>query len=426
MSQPSKPHNFLTLMPADAFRALLAAWPRLSAEELALDEAVGRFLATEVVAPEDLPPAPRACMDGYAVQARDLFGASESLPAYLEQAGSVAIHRPPQFSLESGACAAITTGGWLPEGADAVAMVEHTQAVGGGTIEFRKPVAPFENVMLAGEDARAGTPALAAGVLLRAPQIGLLAALGLCRVPVSRAARVGILSTGDELVPAHESPPPGRIRDVNSHALAAMCREAGALPTRLGIVPDETPALAAALVAALATHDVVLLSGGSSVGARDCTVAAIESLPGARLLVHGVAVSPGKPTILASFGDKAIVGLPGQVTSAQVVMHVFILPFLRHLAGAPGAFAPARGRSAVLARNVASRHGREDWLRVSIEERPGDDPKQPCLAHPLLGKSGLLRTLLLADGMVAVPASREGLNAGEAVTVLPLTREEAP
>jgi len=411
-------------MPADGFRALLAVWPRLPAEEVDIDQAVGRCLAADVAAPEDLPPAPRACMDGYAVQARDLFGASESLPAYLELAGSVAIQRPPDFLLEPGTCAAITTGGWLPAGADAVTMVEHTQDVGGGTVEFRKPLAPFENVMLQGEDARAGSPALTAGTCLRAPQIGLLAALGLPRASVGRLPRVAILSTGDELVPAHEAPPPGRIRDVNAHALAAMCREAGALPTRLGIVPDETPALSSALSSALAEYDVVLLSGGSSVGSRDCTVAAIDNVPGAQLLVHGVAVSPGKPAILARSGDKAIVGLPGQVTSAQVVMHVFILPFLRHLAGRRDAFAPVRGRPAVLARNVASRHGREDWLRVSLEERPGDPPGQPPLAHPRLGKSGLLRTLLQADGMVVVPASREGLNAGEAVEVLPLSGGE--
>lgn len=421
MSSPAQPHNFLTLMPADAFREMLAAWPRLAAEELDVDLAVGRFLADDVIASEDLPPAHRSCMDGYAVQARDLFGASESLPAYLEQAGSVAIQHPPDFVLEPGTCAAITTGGWLPQGADAVAMVEHTQDVGGGTIEFRKPIAPFDNVMLRGEDAKAGDPALSAGTRLRAPQIGLLAALGLPRVAVGRLPRVGIISTGDELVPACQVPPPGRIRDVNSHALAAMCREAGALPTLLGIVPDETPALSSALSSALEGNDVVLLSGGSSVGSRDCTVAAIDGLPEARLLVHGVAVSPGKPTILARYGDKAIVGLPGQVTSAQVVMHAFMLPFLCHLAGAAGAFVPVRGRPAILARNVASRHGREDWLRVSLEERDG----LPPLARPLLGKSGLLRTLLLADGMVRVPASREGLNAEEAVEVLPMTFGES-
>ncbi|EPR34401.1 molybdenum cofactor synthesis domain containing protein [Alkalidesulfovibrio alkalitolerans DSM 16529] len=415
MTEPNPAHNFLTLMPADEFRALLAAWPRLPAEEADLATAHGRFLADDLSAPEDLPPAARASMDGYAVRAADLFGTSESGPAYLEKAGSVAIHEPPTFALLPGQCAAITTGGWLPEGANAVAMVEHTHDLGAGTVEFRKPLAPNDNVLLRGEDATKGEIALRAGTLLRAPQIGLLAALGIRAARVGRLPRVAILSTGDELVPAHETPPPGRIRDVNAHALSAMVREAGALPSMLGIVPDETPALAKALGAALADHDVVLLSGGSSVGARDCTVAALDSLPQARVLVHGVAVSPGKPTILAEANGRAMFGLPGQVTSAQVVMHVFVLPFLRHLAGACDAFSRAAGRSAVLARNVASRHGREDWLRVALEEREGDLP----LAHPRLGKSGLLRTLLDAQGLVRIPATREGLGQGARVEVHP-------
>ncbi|EPR41935.1 molybdenum cofactor synthesis domain containing protein [Desulfovibrio sp. X2] len=416
MPEPANSHNFLTLMPADEFRALLADWPALPAVTAGLDDAFGRFLAADVVAPEDLPPAPRACMDGYAVRAADTFGAGESLPAYLERQATIAIHKPPEFTLEPGRCAAITTGGWLPDGADAVAMVEHTQALAGETVEFRRPVAPGENVMQRGEDARANTPALAAGTLLRAPEIGLLAALGLSEAPIHRLPRVAVISTGDELVPAHETPKPGRIRDVNSHALAAMARECGAQADRLGIVPDDTAAIARALEKALADHDVVLLSGGSSVGARDCTVAALSSLPQAELLVHGVAVSPGKPTILARAGSAAILGLPGQVASAQVIMHVFVKPLLRRLTGDPRAFAPERGRMARLARNVASRHGREDWLRVSLEE---DGDALP-LAHPRLGKSGLLRTLLAAQGLVRIPATREGLNADEQVEVLPL------
>jgi len=410
-------HGFFKVVSSAAFRELLAGFPKLGTETVALGAALGRVLAADVVAGEDLPPASRSSMDGYAVRAADLFGATESNPAYLERVGEIAIDRPPDFALNPGECASITTGGFLPEGADSVIMVEHSQDLGAGTVELRKAVAPHDNVMLRGEDVAAGQVALPAGKRLRPPEIGLLAALGQARLRVGARPRVAILSTGDELVPVTATPRPGQIRDVNSATLAAIVVEAGAEPQLLGLVPDELDTLAAALRQAREASDVILLSGGSSVGVRDLTIAALATFPDARVLAHGIQVSPGKPTILAALGEVPVLGLPGQVTSAQVVMRVFGAPFLRHLAGQAGAFGEeGPGISAELARNLASKQGREDWVRVRLESRPGALP----LAHPVLGKSGLLRTLLSADGLVAVPSEREGLYAGSLVVVRPL------
>nr|WP_209280179.1 gephyrin-like molybdotransferase Glp [Desulfobaculum xiamenense] len=394
-------------------------FPALAAAEAGLLEATGRTLAADVAAHEDLPMVNRSCMDGYALSARDAFGATEGNPAYLECTEHLPIDRIPDTPLAPGHCVGIVTGGTLPEGADAVVMVEHTQELGAGTIEIRKSVAPAENVMLRGEDARAGHTALPAGTLLRPQEIGLLAALGYARVPIHARPRVGIISTGDELVPVESVPAPGQIRDVNSHALGALVLGAGAEVTLYGLVADDEDSLCAAVERAVAENDVVFLSGGSSVGVRDLTQTAIERLPDSEILAHGVAVSPGKPTILARVGNKAVWGLPGQVTSAQVVMLVFGLPFLRHLAGDAEAFGDARKnlRSATLARNIASKQGREDYVRVRMEHREDGS----LAAVPVLGKSGLLRTMLRADGLIRIPADTEGLFEGQTVDVWLLT-----
>ena len=435
-------HAFLNVVSREEFAALLSSFAPLASGAVAVAQALGRVLARDVQSPEDLPQTARASMDGYALTARDVFGASETNPAYvdcvadlrIDWAGSGAAGSGTDIRLESGQAARIPTGGSLPDGADAVVMVEHTGQLDGGqlgakspgtpgsieiieTIEVRRSAAPGENVMLPGEDMRLGDIALPAGRTLRAQDIGLLAALGVTEVHVGKRPRVGVLSTGDELVPASATPRPGQIRDVNSMALCCLASEAGAEARALGIIPDDLPRITAALAAALAESDVVLLSGGSSLGARDHTVAAIQAQPGAQILAHGIAMSPGKPTILARVETaagtkvvaKAIIGLPGQVTSAQVVMSVLIKPFLRHLAGDPSALHAAPPLfMAELARNIASRPGREDFVRVRLEARPGSVP----LAHPVLGKSGLLKTLLAADGLVAVPANAEGLYKG--------------
>ncbi|MFW5735097.1 MAG: gephyrin-like molybdotransferase Glp [Oceanidesulfovibrio sp.] len=408
----------------------LRSFPPLPAERIGLDAALGRILAQGVQAREDLPLAARSSMDGYAVRAEDLFGAGESAPAYLECVAQVAVDAPTDRALAPGECATIVTGGILPAGADAVVMVEHTSALEGdesdgtvhGTVEVRRAVAPGENIMLRGEDAEAGSEALAQGTRLRPQEIGLLAALGYAEAPVGLQPRAAVISTGDEVIPIEQTPRPGQVRDVNGPALCAMIARAGCAPVPLGLVRDQEKALERALREGLEQSDVVFLSGGSSVGVRDLTLSVVSRLTGARILAHGVAMRPGKPLVLARVeqegGAKAIFGLPGQVTSAQVVMHVLGLPFLRLLMGDPEPFSWQRRAfiPAVMERNVASRQGREDYVRVRLESSGAGLPK----ARPMLGPSGLLRTLVEADGLVRIPAGDEGLYEGRQVAVCPL------
>ena len=413
--------HFFHIRPLADIITYLEGQPPLAAERAALESPLeGRVLAEDIVAREDLPQYSRACMDGYAVRAADICGASEQNPAYLHCAGQVRIDSPAEFSVQTGQCAGIVTGGCLPEGADAVVMVEQTLDMGADCIEIRKAAPPRDNVMLRGEDARTGAVALPAGTVLRPQEIGLLAALGITQAPVFRRPRVTIISTGDELVPPQAQPRPAQVRDVNSAALAALTRQAGGVPHCAGIVPDTLDALDAALRAALPEADVVLLSGGSSVGVRDFTLAALRGLPDTEIFCHGAALSPGKPLILARAGQTHIWGLPGQVTSAQVVMLVLGQPFLRSLQGRQAAFDRSRWPAlpAVLARNVASRQGREDFVRVRLEMPEPADRAGALRAVPVTGKSGLLRTMLLAQGLIHIPAAREGLEAGTEVSVL--------
>ena len=406
---------YLELISPLAFQAVLETFPSLGSETVPLQAALGRFLAQTVASPEDLPLLPRSSMDGFAVRAADCFGATETNPAYLDMAGDLDITAVSSHALAPGTCLKVVTGSSLPPGADAVVMVEHTQDLGADTIEIRKAAAPGENMMLAGEDATAGQPVLNAGALLRPAETGLLAALGIQEVPVGVRPVAAILSTGDELVPVSHTPRPGQIRDANAPALAAMCAQCGALPVQFGIVRDDAASIADALSRALDVSDVVFLSGGSSVGVRDLTIEALEHLPDTRVLVHGLAVSPGKPTILARSRGKAVWGLPGQVASAQVVMFVFGCPFLSHLAGDASAFSRPRPEiQARLARNVASRQGREDFVRISLRPSGNGLPE----AVPVLGKSGLVKTLVQAQGLARIPAGLEGLEAGTTIQVM--------
>ncbi|WP_031385510.1 molybdopterin molybdotransferase MoeA [Desulfonatronum thiodismutans] len=426
--------SFFQVVSISRFVEALKTFPRTATLEREIAEAFGMVLAEPVVAAEDLPLMHRSCVDGYAVRAADTFGASESNPTYLDLALTVAIETPSDVVLEPGTCARITTGGCLPQGADAVVMVEQTLemggqgtsvsvgGLGGATIEVHKTLSPWDNVMLRGEDVQAGETLLQPGTRLDGARIGLLAALGYSRVRVHAPVTVGILSTGDEVVAVDQPVRPGLVRDVNSHTLAALTQAAGARAVRLGLVRDDLQALAAALEKGLKECDVVLVSGGSSVGTRDHSLEALERLPGGEILAHGVAMSPGKPTILArtetDSGFKAVLGLPGQVASAQVVMQVLVLPFLAHLQGLDHAFdlGPLETVPARLSRNVASRQGRTDFVRVALS-RVADGG---LTATPVLGKSGLLKTLLQAQGLMEIPENREGFTAGTEVLVRPL------
>lgn len=408
-------HEFFKIISRSEFQDLLKTFPSTGTETVPIAESFGLVLGEAIVSPEDLPPAQRSCMDGYAVNARDAFGASESNPAYLECRAELKVDENPDFFLNSGECAAIPTGGTLPEGADAVVMVEHTHELGAGTIEIRKSSAPGDHTMLKGEDAAKGETVFNAGHKVRFQDIGLLAALGIGNVQVHSRPRIGIISTGDELVEIDAPQRVGTIRDVNSHTLRCLVDQGGAKAVNYGIVRDDLGKLQSTLAKAIEENDLVLLSGGSSVGMRDLTVQAIEAMPDSKILAHGVAISPGKPTILGRAGDKPVLGLPGQVTSVQVVMLSLVIPFIRHIMGQSDAFSTSDRPSiqAELEKNTVSKPGREDYVRMKLTPREGNIP----LASPVYGKSGLLRTMIQADGLMVIPADTEGFYAGDKVSV---------
>ena len=407
--------EFFHVITADQFIEKLAGFDRIGNETVPIDEAVGRILGSDIVARDELPEGARSTVDGYAVRAADTFGASESIPALLELAKPVLMGVIPDFELLPGRAAPILTGGFLPEGADAVVMVEYSNAAGFGSIEISRPVTLRTNVVDKGEDARAGEPQLFAGKKLRPQEIGFLAALGYAEVEVRRRPKVAIISSGDEVIPVAKKPRPGQIRDANGHSVAALVRTAGGVPVRFDIVPDSVEPLDKTLREALESADVVTISGGSSVGARDLMASCVTALPGAEILAHGVAIKPGKPTLLGRWNGKAILGLPGHPVSALVIAQIFLAPFLDYLHGAPLKKGPAgHWIDATLAVSIHSEIGLEEYIRMSIEE--AEDGTRT--AYPVMGKSGMLSTLTKADGVVRIPMNAEGLSRGETVTVI--------
>jgi molybdopterin molybdotransferase len=405
--------EFFRLKTREEVLTLFNRFKAVGAEDVDLGEVLGRVLAEDIAAREDVPTFTRASMDGYAVRAGDTFGATPGLPQYLAIRGSVAMGKAPAGVVGPGEAWRIPTGGMLPKNADAVVMVEYTNELPDGTLEVRRPVAPGENVMHPGEDVRAKDPLFLAGQRLRPQDIGLLAALGTSRVRVHQRPRVAILSSGDEIVPITQTPSPGRVRDANAYLAAAQVTESGGLPSLRGIVPDDQETLHAVLAEALEGADLVLISGGSSVGARDLSLSAIQDLPGAEILVHGIAIRPGKPTILADIGGKPLLGLPGHPASAAVVMEVMGKPLLHRLAGLATAPAPWGGVvQARLFRNLAGASGREDFVRVRLRQ-----DQDELWAEPVLGPSGLLSPLVKSDGLVVIPLAQEGLSKGDPVTV---------
>ena len=407
--------NFLTVKTAEEVLRIIDSFEPLESEKVGLYSAAGRVLAEEITAPEPVPHFNRSLMDGFAVRARDTFGASESQPALLRLAGEVRMGEASLMEVEPGNAVAIPTGGMLPAGTDSVVMVEHTSRLDSETIEVMKPVAPRENVLMAGEDIPCGEVVFSSGQLLRPQDIGALAALGIDSVTAYRKPRVAILSTGDEIVPVSTTAlPPGKTRDINSYTLSAQVTEAGAITGTIELVGDDLDALVEACRRALKEHDIVLISGGSSVGVRDLTVSVLDSLPGAELLVHGVAVRPGKPTILARADCKILWGLPGHPISAMTICRTFVLPCIYSLQGLKKnpAWKDAGAERAVLTRRLPSVHGRVDYVPVVLT-RTGER----LAATPIFGNSAMIGALARSDGYVVISQHVEGLDTGSAVTV---------
>ncbi len=407
--------GFFQLISSTEFIDLFGRFHALDAETIGFADCAGRVLAQDVTAPGQLPPFSRSTMDGFAVRARDTFGCSESEPALLNIIGEISMGKSGQdISLRPGRISRIWTGGELAEKSDAVVMIEYSHLLDEQTVEIFRPVAPGENVIRAGEDTEKGQVVLSRGRRLRPQDVGVLAGLGITRVTVHRQPVVAILSTGDELVPPDQQPGPGQIRDINSTTLAALVEESGGIARNIGIINDDFDNMFIACRDALAEADMVLLSGGSSVGQRDFTLQVLERLEDSELLAHGVAIRPGKPTILASVDNKALFGLPGHVASAMVVYYLFVRPLLRRFSGMSTQLG-LLSIQAVTGEQIPSAIGREEYVRVQLIRQ---DNTTPPVALPIYGRSGLLTPLVKADGLLVIDRDSEGLEKGSPAQVL--------
>ena len=405
------PEFFNVHTPPDAWRLFLQHYtPQVRTERIPTAAALDRVLAEALVSPQDLPEFPRSTVDGYAVSATDTYGASSSLPAFLAVAGEAPMGQAATVQAGVGEAVLVHTGGMIPAGADSVVMVENTQRVDDASIEVLRPVAEGENVIQVGEDMRTGDPILEPGRQLRPQDIGGLMALGITQITVAVPPRVGILSTGDEVVPPDQPVGPGQVRDINTYSLAALVTRAGGVPVTYGIIPDNRTELEAAAAQAHAENDIVVLSAGSSVSYRDLSVEVIAGLGKPGVLVHGLSVRPGKPTIVAVCDGVPVFGLPGNPVSAMVIFDLVVAPAIRAALGAQTQ--PKQQVQARLARNVASASGREDYVQVRLEDRDGE-----VWAVPIFGKSNLIYTLVHADGAVQIPLDSNGVREGARVTV---------
>ncbi len=407
--------DFFNVTDLDTVLKFKFDFPLVSTEKILLLNANGRVLSTDILSNEDLPDFSRSTMDGYAVQASSTFGASEGNPAFVDIVGTIAMGESPEFSIRPNEAARISTGGMLPKGADSVVMVEHAEEIDDTALEIYKSVAPGQNIIEKGEDFKKNDIILFKESRLRAQETGLLAAFGIGDVSVFKKPKISIISTGDEIVPIDKNPGPAEIRDINSHSLASLVAESGGIPIHHGIVRDDYDDLLKRCSLALEKSDMVLISGGSSVGNRDFTIKVLSALSEVKILVHGISISPGKPTILAKANEKAIWGLPGHVVSSMVVYHVVVRPFIEHISGCSGQNENTIQVTARLSRNISSAQGRVDFVRVKLVQKDG-----LLWADPILGKSALINTMVKANGLIKIALNTEGVEKGTKVSVIPI------
>jgi molybdopterin molybdotransferase len=413
--------EFLKLIPIQQARQILLSHVEVSVlkERVKTIDALGRVTAEQILSPISLPPFARSTVDGYAVRAPDTFGASESLPAYLHLVGEVHMGSTPDFDIQQGETGVIPTGGMLPKSCNAVVMMEYTQSVGQDRIEILKSVATGENIIRFGEDVQTGEEVIRPGVRVRPAEIGGLLALGILELEVAKKPVVGIISSGDEVVPPEADLLPGQVRDINSFSLSALIEQTGGISKRYGIFPDQADLLEAVTAQAMNECDVVILTAGSSASERDLTARVINTLGPPGVLVHGVSIKPGKPTILAICNHKVVIGLPGNPVSALVIAGMFVVPVVESLLGLADVGFKARLR-ARLTTNVPSQSGREDWVAGRLYADPSAGvPEEPYgyKVDPIFSKSNLIFNLVRANCMIRVPADATGLSASDLVEV---------
>jgi molybdopterin molybdotransferase len=377
-----------------------------------LEEALHYILAEPIVAKENVPSFDRSTVDGYAVKAKDTYGSSESMPGFLTVTGEVKMGEVPHSVVGPGNAVYVPTGGMMPSGSDSVIMIEHCEDLD-GLLNTYKQIAPGENVIRAGEDIKEGETLLTAGTKLRPQELGALASLGITHVTVFRQLKVGYLSSGDEIVPYQtETLQEGQIRDINYLTISGLAREWNVDVEYGGIVRDDFEAFRQKAKELYDQVDCLILSGGSSVGAKDYTTEVIQSLGNPGVFVHGISIKPGKPTILAMADGKPVIGLPGHPASAMIIFRLFGERILRKLMGEKVERKPER-IFARITKNIPSSPGRSDYIRVRLIEKEGE-----WWAEPIIGKSGLITTLVKSDGIVEISSEKEGISQGEYVPVI--------
>jgi len=379
-----------------------------------IEDALGMVSAYDIVSREDLPSFARSTVDGYAVRAEDTFGASEAMPAYLNLFQEILMSQKADFLLPEDSASKIPTGGMLPENADAVVMFEHVQVIDRQMVEVLKPVAPAENVIQVGEDVKRGDIVIRQGQRLRPQDIGACAGIGVTELAVYERPLVSIISTGDEIVPADVSPDTGKVRDINSYVISGMVSESGGIPIKKGIFRDEYKVLRDAIETAMTDSEAIVLSGGTSVGTKDMVARIINDIGSPGVLFHGVSLKPGKPMIGGVMKGIPVFGLPGHPAAVSICFELFIRPVLQRLSGLKERWPQYSSRTvrARISKNISSSQGREEHVRVMLEEREGE-----LWAVPVLGKSGLITTLVRADGTILIPLHTNGIVAGELVDV---------
>lgn len=403
---------FKVKTPEQVKEILRAIVKPLPAEAVSICHALDRVLAEDIISPVDLPGFDRATMDGFAVRAKDTFGASSGSPAYLNLIGEVKMGEKATMKVSQGEAVKVSTGSMLPSGADAVVMIEWTEFFDDQTIEVIRSVAPGDNIVKKDEDLHKGENLLDKGHILRSQDIGTLAGVGITSVNVVRLPKVAIISSGDEIIPPDQAPEIGQIRDINSYSISSLVKKAGGQPNIIGIVRDDYNLLKSTLEKALEDADIAIISGGSSIGTRDITIEVISSLKDAEILVHGISIKPGKPTIIAKVGDKYVFGLPGNPVSVMVTFEIFVGFLIRLLLGIKQLPYEPRYIKAILNRNIASAPGREDYVCVRLIKS-----ENGFLAEPVLGKSATISMMVKADGLIKIPLEYEGFEAGTEVDV---------
>jgi len=403
-AHPSSGYYFDVVPIEEAVRIVRTISHQTGTETIPIDDSDGRTLSEPVIALTDIPGFDRSWRDGYAVLADDIYSASDSAPASLTCLGAVRMGTPSDQTITSGQCMYIPTGGQIPEGADAVVMVEYTERLG-HTVLIKKPVLEGENIIRRDEDFKASDLIYPASWILRPQDIGVLASVGKTRVAVRKNPIIGIISTGTELVPAEAIPRPGEVREVNSHLIAVFSRRQGAIPMRYGIIRDNEEELRLTLTRACQECDAVIVSGGRSKDRNDITARTISEL--GEVLVHGISIAPGKPTIIGKIKDIPVIGLPGHPASTFMVLSLVVIHLIQAMKGSP--CQRVFRKRIKMTTSVPSELGREQYLRVRIE---GD-----C-ATPVIGKSGLMNTLAWSDGIIRIPAGDEGFEAGDEAEVM--------